>query len=100
MNKAFALRLKELREAKRITQQELAKELKSSLSAVIMWENGKRVPAASTLCDIADYFNTSVDFLLGRSTEVPDWAKSGELRNHVMALNLLLGIKPKSEDNK
>lgn len=60
------MRLKEIREHKRITQAELAKALKISPSAVGMYEQGRREPDHETLNKIADFFNVSIDYLLGR----------------------------------
>ncbi len=63
----FRIILKRLREENKISQQQLANVLKVSQSTVGMWENGKNKPEFDTLIKIADYFNVSVDFLLGKS---------------------------------
>lgn len=63
----FRIILKRLREENKISQQKLANELKVSQSTVGMWENGKNKPEFDTLIKIADYFNVSVDYLLGKS---------------------------------
>jgi transcriptional regulator with XRE-family HTH domain len=60
-------RLKELRNERGINQRDLASYLNLSPSTIAMYETGQRVPDAETLGKIADYFQTSVDWLLGRS---------------------------------
>lgn len=46
-----------------ISQKDLAKALNVSTSTVALWEVNKRNPTPSTLVDIADYFNISMDIL-------------------------------------
>ena len=58
--------LKELRESRKLSQQELAHDLKVSPSAVSNWESGKRQPDTSMIITIAEYFNVSADEILGR----------------------------------
>lgn len=62
------LPLKQLREDRGITQSELSKALKISPSTVGMWEQGRREPDYEMLSQIADYFNVSTDYLLGRKS--------------------------------
>ena len=63
----FGLRLKQLRERKRLSQIELANILEVSNGSIIKWERNERQPDYETLEKIADFFNTSIDYLLGRS---------------------------------
>ena len=65
--KEFSERLKELRLGKRLTQVELASATGLSQAAIALWENGQRVPNAQALWILADFFEVTVDFLLGRS---------------------------------
>lgn len=57
-------RLRELRGVK--TQKQCAAELKVKLENYNKWENGI-APNFETLCNLADYFQVSTDYLLGRS---------------------------------
>ena len=66
----FSIRLKELRSKKGISQADLARELNVSVGAVGNWESGTRSPDAKMMQRIADYFNTSTDYLLGRTDEI------------------------------
>lgn len=63
----FGDRLKLLRTENKLLQKELADLLKVSPSTVGMYERNQRDPDTSTLRFLADYFNVSVDFLLGRT---------------------------------
>ncbi len=63
----FATRLKELREEKGIGQVELAQNLKVSKGIISLWENGLREPSMHCLIAIADFFDCSIDFLVGRT---------------------------------
>ncbi|CAI3547727.1 helix-turn-helix domain-containing protein [Clostridium neonatale] len=63
----FSERLRELRKENRITQQELADKFFITKSAVSKYENGVNTPENKLLQDLADYFNVSIDYLLGRT---------------------------------
>lgn len=62
-------RLKQLRHENNLLQKEVAQKLKITTSAYGFYEQGKRTPDADTLNKIADYFNVSVDYLLGRTND-------------------------------
>jgi transcriptional regulator with XRE-family HTH domain len=59
-------RLKELRKDKHLYQKDLANLCDVSVSTYSYWESGAFQPDTSTLIKLADYFNVSVDYLLGR----------------------------------
>jgi len=61
---SFALKLKELREEKRLSQAQLARELNVGIGSVGMWESTRRTPPAKRLQQIANYFGVTVDELL------------------------------------
>ena len=58
--------IKELRIEKKISQFSLAKEIGVSQKAIDYWERGINEPKASYIVKLADYFEVSADFLLGR----------------------------------
>ncbi|WIF95021.1 helix-turn-helix domain-containing protein [Caminicella sporogenes] len=64
---SFGQRLKELRINKNITQSELANILNKSRSTIAGYEINDRMPDFETLTKIADFFNVSIDYLLGRT---------------------------------
>ncbi len=59
-------RLKELRKAKRISQLKLALDLNMNQNAISRYENLEREADYKTLIKFADYFDVSLDYLLGR----------------------------------
>lgn len=59
--------LKKLRNEKKITQRELAKLLNLSPSTIAMYETAQRKPDFETLEKIANFFDVSTDYLLGRT---------------------------------
>lgn len=65
--KIFAERFKELRQEIGISQDKLAKALKMSNSVICYYETNKSEPTISVLNKIADYFDVSADYLLGRT---------------------------------
>lgn len=58
-------RLKELRKEKKLTQEELAKEIGVSKITILRWENGERQIKPEKAQQLADYFGVSVGYLLG-----------------------------------
>ena len=62
----FAERLLELRKEKNISQAKLAKEIGVSFSVVCYWETDRSEPTAPNLIKLADFFNVSIDYLVGR----------------------------------
>ncbi|SHH48780.1 helix-turn-helix domain-containing protein [Clostridium intestinale] len=63
----FDIRLKELRSEKDILQKDVAKYLNITTSAYGFYEQGKRVPDIEIINKLADFFNVSTDYLLGKS---------------------------------
>lgn len=60
------MKLKELREQNGISQAKLAQWIGVSRSTVAMWERGASQPDNGTLTELADFFDVTVDYLLGR----------------------------------
>lgn len=60
-------RLKELREKRHITQVRLSIAAEVSQETISAYESCKALPSAETLIRIADFLNTSTDYLLGRT---------------------------------
>lgn len=63
----FEERLKLLRKEENMRQQDIAKILKVSPSTIGMYEQGRRDPDTDTVRLLADFFNVSIDYLLGNS---------------------------------
>ncbi|HDR4901578.1 helix-turn-helix transcriptional regulator [Bacillus thuringiensis] len=77
--KTFGNIIRDLRKQKGITQKELAHSLQLSESTIGMYERNERQPDYNTLIRIADYFNVSTDFLLGRDFNVKEDRNNKEL---------------------
>lgn len=59
-------RLKELRKKRNISQLKLALDLNMNQNSISRYENMERQADYDTLITFADYFNVSLDYLLGR----------------------------------
>lgn len=60
---------------KGISQKDLAKSLNVSTSTVALWEVNKRNPTPTTLVDIADFFNISMDILFSADRKNKSYQK-------------------------
>lgn len=63
------LRIKELRKQQNITQQQLSNYLGITQATLSGWENEKFEIDNNSLMKCADYFNVSLDYLLGRTND-------------------------------
>ena len=61
----FGLRLKELREAKQLSQQEVAERLNVGRSTVSGYERNIITPSVEQLVRMAILYNTSLDYMMG-----------------------------------
>lgn len=59
-------KIKDLRKARGLTQEELAKKLNVKQNTISNWESEKTEIDKSSILFLCDYFNVSVDYLLGR----------------------------------
>lgn len=59
--------LKELRKRRNVTQVRLSVAAEVSQETISAYESGKAFPSVETLIKIADFLDTSIDFLLGRT---------------------------------
>ena len=62
-------RLKKIRKERRISQLKLAMDLNMNQNTISRYENMEREADYETLIKFADYFNVSLDYLLGRQDE-------------------------------
>lgn len=59
--------IRELRKARGLKQEQLAEAMGVSAASVSKWETGQSVPELTVLIDLADFFQVSVDTLVGHS---------------------------------
>ncbi len=63
------MNLKEIRKERKKTQTQIANYLGITQQAYAMYESGSRNPPTDILQKLSDYYNVSVDYLLGRNTD-------------------------------
>lgn len=66
MNSILTARLKDKRKSHKYTQQEIADKLGITQSTYAYYETGRNEPDLETLKKLADIFETSIDYLVGR----------------------------------
>lgn len=64
----FPQRLRHLRKQHKLTQEQLGQKINVTKVSISGYENGKRTPDTETLEMLANYFQVSVDYLLGRTS--------------------------------
>jgi len=64
---SFPDRLRELRNRKAVTQKAVAEYLMIRETSYQQYEYGRRVPNQETTIKLADYFDVSLDYIVGRS---------------------------------
>ena len=70
MNEAiFRTRLSMLRKERRLTQGQMAEMLGVSRPSYTCYELGNSLPTVLTLCKLADFFEVSLEYLLGRTND-------------------------------
>lgn len=79
----FSENLRELRKAHKLTQEQLAEAMGVTVGAVSKWESGMSTPDIALIMDLAEFFETSVDVLLGFERQ------SGTMEHTVQQLHQL-----------
>ena len=69
----LAQNLREFRKRRKLTQEQLAEAMGVTVGAVSKWESGTSTPDAALIMDLAEFFETSVDVLLGFSRQSVTW---------------------------
>lgn len=64
--------IRELRKKQNLSMKELGALIGVSESTISLYENGKRQPDYDTLIKISNYFNVSLDYLLGQNRDLVD----------------------------
>ena len=80
------LKLKELREEKGLSMRQAAADLEIPYNTYSLFERGEREPNIATLIKMADYFNCSLDRLLGRNTAAQSLRPKQYNNTHVFAV--------------
>lgn len=61
--------IRELREAKGINMREAASQLNMPYTTYVNYEKGLREPTSEVLIQIADFYDVSIDYLVGRTED-------------------------------
>lgn len=69
------LRLRDLREDKDLTQEELSRAINITQRSYSYYERGDHMIPPEILCRLADYYHTSVDYLLSRTSDPTPYPK-------------------------
>lgn len=83
------LKIKELREEKNWQQKDVAQRVNRTVACVSSWETGKTEPSIEDVLRLADIFEVSCDYLLGRTNEmdmVESSANLSPLQKEVISL--------------
>ncbi len=72
------LRLRELRQKRKLTQNQLAAYIGCTVGSYSKFETGDREPSIQILEKLADYYRVSVDYLIGRDTDAYDGLSDDE----------------------
>lgn len=93
--------IKKIRIKRNITQVDLAKVINVKQETISAYESGKAQPSCEALVKIADYLNTSTDYLLGRIEDDSPLSgyniKSMNPKTYKMLNNFLM-LKEKEKD--
>ena len=87
----FSEKLQTLRKQKGLTQEELAKSLYVSRTAISKWESGRGTPSIESLKAISKFFSVTVDDLLS-SDEILNIAEKDRANALKHYRNLILGL--------
>ena len=88
--------IKQLRIERGLNQVQLAKKLSVTKQTVSNWENDNILPSIEMLIKIADFFNVSTDYLLGRvssSALFTDGLSQSEIAHISMIINDIQELK-------
>ncbi|WP_070000040.1 helix-turn-helix domain-containing protein [Cellulosilyticum sp. I15G10I2] len=80
--------IRKLRLEKGYNQKDLADKMGVTVTAVSNWENGNRIPETVTLDKLADIFNCTTDYLLGRTEHRDSKIYSGMKDGNIIEIEI------------
>ncbi|MTT30653.1 helix-turn-helix domain-containing protein [Terrilactibacillus sp. BCM23-1] len=87
MRDILGFRIRNLRETAGYSQKELAEKLNISNVQLSRYESNNRKPDPDTLMLIADYFQVSTDYLLGRTDQVHEFNSTYSSEQDIKLIN-------------
>ena len=85
-------RIQKLRKDKGLMQLELAKIINVHQTAISQWETGKTNPDMATLRLLAEYFDVTTDYLLGRSDDSSPMGTKKDSSNELSKDAIMFGL--------
>ena len=79
-NRMFGDIFKELRIQKNLSQDKISEDLDVSQGLITKWESHQSTPSPEMLDYIADYFDVSTDFLIGRTNDKRYYSSNSDNR--------------------
>lgn len=95
----FGKRLKQIREHHKLSREDLANKLNISYSTISKYETNVRFPDQEMLSKIADLFNVSTDYLLGRSNIPNPYGKHGNTSAIDIISEEIHNLSPESQED-
>lgn len=92
--RTFGETVKLLRNKLDITGEDLGKVLNVSKPAISNWENNNRTPDIEMLIKIADYFNVTLDYLMGRADHPTGYWVNDKIDNDEIAIEVDRDVYP------
>ena len=86
-------RVKELRKELKLTQEDFAEQFGYTRTAISAWEIGRNEPSSTDMVKLANFFNVSTDYLLGKSNirnaekELENTSNNSEILSYCNQLN-------------
>ena len=98
----FAKRLIELRKLKGFSQEELSEKLGLAKATYGTYENCIYLPSSETIAKMADFYNVSADYLLGRenTNNDPQIKRRESIKKELKAISLEYETAIKEAQNK
>lgn len=94
MSNQFGSRLKELREERELSQEQLAALLGTSKQVISRYETGQRMPKVDTVMQYAVKLQVSIEKLTGYERDTPDLRTEQEQR----LLEAFRAVSPETQD--
>ncbi len=94
------IKLLELRTEQNLSQRSIAKEMHVSQGTYNNWENARTQPSIEQLIALADFFDVSVDYLIGRSDEYNALSSPARNRLSLDEQKLITSIRALSPEAK
>ena len=84
----FPVRLRELLKKRELLNKDFAKIMRVEPATITNWEKGNRFPKDDALIKIADYFDCSIDYLLGRTDDYLEEIYTGNLPPQTITIKI------------